>query len=433
MKFQPEMSNGSGLFYGDNLYIMQGLINIGYKEKFDMIYFDGPFNSGWVFSVLNKELNEHIVDPWDEANTIRDFYNPQIYRSKYRERIEAAKDLLNAKGILVFHTSQKEGHYLKVILDEVFGSSSFLGEVIWKFSDVPLYESSQFGLNHESLFFYAKTDDYYKLDGASFSSVWDDAGKYEYLGNENTFYATQKPEKLMERILQMTTEEGALIGDFYCGSGTLPLIAEKMKRRWIASDKSRIAIKTTINRMDVLGVDVTVHQIVEDFNKAYLQGNVYTKTTEIPFSLNELQGLIKEVINTPLTINAYEYIPEVDLLENENITFQFIMPSVSANSIEKEDKIAIPRPVPVLTEDGFKLIVIKPLSWILYHIVHGQIEEDNYMFDFESLPKRVNDVYIKINENWIDYIKEHKDHYLLFDVFGYCYKIPLTERGTYEK
>ncbi len=165
MKFQPEVSKENGLFYGDNLYIMQGLMNVGYKEKFDMIYFDGPFNSGWIFSVFKKELNEHIIDPWNEAATIRNFYNSDIYRSNYRERIKVAKELLNEKGILVFHTSQKEGHYLKVVLDEVFGSNHFLGEVIWKFADVPSYKTSQFGLNHESLFFYAKTDNYFKKGG----------------------------------------------------------------------------------------------------------------------------------------------------------------------------------------------------------------------------------------------------------------------------
>jgi adenine specific DNA methylase Mod len=338
MKFQPKLSANSGLFYGDNLYIMQELVNVGFADKFDMIYFDGPFNSGSFFQKFNKDIEEEIVDPWNEATTVRDFFYPDIYRSNYGKRMEVAKKLLNENGILVFHTSQKEGHYLKVILDSVFGPSNFLGEVIWKFSDVPLYKKSQFGLNHETLFFYSKTNNYFKAEQFSFSSIWDDIGKYDNLGDENTFYATQKPEKLIERILNMTTEENALVGDFFCGSGTLPFVAEKMNRKWIASDNSRIAIQTTLSRMAEIDVEVTLHQLVEDFTLSYLHGNEYTKNTDIPFSLNELQGLKSALNNRPVTINAYGYTSEIDLINNDNFKFQFVMPSLDCNGITKKER-----------------------------------------------------------------------------------------------
>lgn len=424
MKFQPDISEEDGLFYGNNLFVMKALINKGYKEKFDMIYFDGPFNSGWIFSIYNKELNEQIIDPWNEANTIKHFYNPDLYRSNYRERIEVARELLSEKGILVFQTSQKEGHYLKIILDDVFGSENFLGEVIWKFADTPLYRKSQFGLNHECLFFYAKTDNYLKKNNLFYSSVWEDVGKYENLGKEDTFYATQKPERLMERILQLTKDEGSLIGDFYCGSGTMPFIAEKMKRRWIASDNSRLAIETTVSRMAAVGVNVTVHQLVENFNETYLHGNEYTKKTEIPFSLYELQGLKKEVHNTPINIKAYEYTSEIDLAKDKNFTFQLMMPSIIHDSTGDFVETTIQRPIPLLMKDGYQLSVANSMNWIMYHIAHGQIEKDGYRFDFESLKQRVNNVHLKINTCWLKDIKEHSDHHLLIDVFGYSYKVP---------
>ncbi|MED4403321.1 DNA methyltransferase [Metabacillus fastidiosus] len=433
MKFQPEVFTENGLFYGDNLYIMQGLMKIGYKGKFDMIYFDGPFNSGWIFSIFNKELNENIIDPWNEIATIKNFYDSDAYRSNYRRRIEAAKELLNEKGILVFQTSQKEGHYMKVILDEIFGSRHFLGEVIWKFADGPLYEKSQFGLNHETLFFYAKSDNYLKKTGVSYSSVWDDIGKYGYLGEEDTFYATQKPEKLMERILQMTTDENALVGDFYCGSGTMPLIAEKMKRRWIASDHSRVAIQTAASRMEAAGTDVTMYQLVEDFNLSYLQGNEYKKKTQIPFSLNELQGIKEKFPNKSITIQAYEYTPEIDLIQDQKYTFQLIMPSVAPSGSKDVVKRMIPRPVPILTEDGYQLLIANPLDWILHHIVHGEITEAHYIMDIESLQRRVNDVYLRIKDNWIDSIKEYEGYDLLKDVFGHFYKVPKGRELSYGK
>lgn len=431
--FEPNEIKENSLFYGDNLYIMQGLINIGYKEKFDMIYFDGPFNSGWVFSVFNKRLDERIIDPWNEAATIKNFYHSDIYRSNYRERIAAARELLNEKGILVFHTSQKEGHYLKVILDEIFGPNRFLGEVVWKFADNAVYKKSQFGLNHESLFFYAKTDHYFKKKDVSYSSVWDDVGQYEHLGEEDTFYATQKPEKLMERILEMTTSEGDLVGDFYCGSGSLSFTAEKMNRRWLASDNSRLAIQTTASRIGTLGVDVTVHQLVEEFNRTYLQGSEYTKKTKIPFSLNELQGLKNELGNTPVTVQAYEYTPEIDLLENQHITFQLIMPSITSEGIDAAAPAIVPRPVPLVTESGCELIIDNPLNWILYHIDHGEIEENQYVFDFAALQQRAHNVDLKVAGNWIDRMKEYSDYYLLTDIFGYIYKVTKQKEVQYER
>ncbi len=416
MKFLPKVSADGALFYGDNLPVMQQLLNIGYKEQFDMIYFDGPFNSGWVFSIYNEELEEEIVDPWNEAKTLEHFYHPDLYRENYRKRIIAAKELLKDQGILVFHTSQKEGHYLKVILDEVFGSSHFLGEMIWKFSDGPAYQKGQFGLNHETLFFYAKTKDFFKRPGISFSSVWDDLGTYEQMGAENTYYATQKPEKLMERILHMTTEEQALVGDFYCGSGTLPYVAEKMNRRWMASDHSRISIQTTLKRLAALGKETTVHHLMEDFNPDYLQGQEYTKHSDIPFSLDELEGLKQEMKGLPVTINAYEYAPDIDLIEDEKLRYQIIMPSGTSQRI-------IHRPVLVRGKNGQQLYVNSPKEWIQFHLKHGTMEEQHYVIDEESVQERVQRLFAKINGNWIQSQTEYEDHDLLTDIFGYSYRV----------
>lgn len=419
MKFQPEFLAENGLFYGDNLYIIQALKESGYKEKFSMIYFDGPFNSGWVFSAFNKELNEYIIDPWSEAATIHNFYHSDDYLSNYRQRIEAARELLNEKGIFVFHTSQKEGHYLKVILDEVFGREHFLGEVIWKFADAPVYKQSQFGLNHETIFFYAKTDNHFKKQDGCYSSVWDDVASYEQLGQEDTFYATQKPEKLMERIVQMTTDEQALIGDFYCGSGTLPFVAETMNRRWIASDHSRLAVQTTVSRLETLGVEVNVHQLVEDFQENYLRGNEYRKKSTIPFSLAELQGLKRVCGDVPVTVSAYEYTPEIDLADSHNVAFQLIMPGFT----EVANETVVSRPVPSITEEGCRLDVPEPLHWIRYHILHGQLDKDGYQFNPELLQQRVKDLYRKLNNDWLTAVKEFDDYYLCIDIFGYFYKL----------
>jgi len=415
MNFMPHVIGECGLFYGENLLIMQKLLNRGFRNRFDMIYFDGPFNSGWVFSIYNERLDEHIVDPWSEAKTIEQFYDPALYRENYRQRIIAAKELLNDKGILVLHTSQKEGHYLKVILDEVFGSCHFLGETIWKFSDGPAYSKEQFGLNHETLLFYAKTKDFFKHPELTFSSVWDDLGTYEQIGKENTFYATQKPEKLMERILQMTTEENALIGDFFCGSGTMPYVAEKMNRKWVASDHSRISIQTTRKRLAALGKEVSVHHLIEEFNPSYLHGHHYEKKSEIPFSLVELKGLKKVLKDEPVIISAYEYTPDIDLVNDPSLRFQIIMP-------DGEKPITIPRPMPIKVNEDFRLDVKNPMQWIQLHLKHGVMDNDLYVIDEESMKERVRKVSGEINQNWIQTKTNYEDKTLIIeDVFGYLY------------
>ncbi|WP_167577838.1 DNA methyltransferase [Ammoniphilus sp. YIM 78166] len=392
---------------------MQELKKQGYEGQFSMIYFDGPFNSGWVFSSYSEELKEEIVDPWNEWKTIRNFFNPGDYRNDYRKRIEVAKHLLADEGILVFHTSQKEGHYLKVILDEVFGERQFLGEVVWKFANGPVYQKAQFGLNHETLFFYAKSEAFTKKAEKCYSSVWDDIGTYDDMQAENTYYATQKPEKLIERILDMTTEAGALVGDFYCGSGTLPLVAQKMNRRWIASDNSRIAIQTAVKRLSTLGIEASVHQIIEDFNLEYLQEKEYTKRSEIPFSLYELKGLKRELGDVPIKINAFDYTDDIDLIGDHSVVYQFIMPGRSCKSSR------VPRPVPA----GDGLRVSAPFEWIYFHLKHGKIEEYNYHVDQGEMEDRVKRSLLRLNGNWIKEKKRYDHYERWIDIFGHSYVV----------
>jgi hypothetical protein len=78
--------------------------------------------------------------------------------------------------------------------------------MIWKIIDKPYAYRSKYGLSHESIFFYGKTENYMKQDHLLYPSIWDDVGFYEALGDEDTFYPSQKPQKLMRRILEMTTQ-----------------------------------------------------------------------------------------------------------------------------------------------------------------------------------------------------------------------------------
>jgi DNA modification methylase len=431
MFIYPELDNiNRSLVLGNNLHIMEQLIEKGYSGKFDMIYFDGPFNSGLIFSMLNDRGIE-FVHPWDETSSVRNHFHPNLYLEDYKERIKLAKELLSDTGIFVLQTNQIMSHYVKILLDEVFIKENFLREVIWKHSETPWSQDiDQFGYQHESLFFYSKTDNYYKIKDMTYPSVWDDIGGYD-LGEENTNFPSQKPQKLLERIVEATTKEGDLVGDFYSGSGTLPYVAEKTNRRWFACDNHPNSMQIIKERFFSMNIKLTFHSIVEDFNPNYLDSSIYTKKIQIPFSLHELQTMKKVVGDEAITINAYSYFADVDLMEHDQFQFNLIMPASMENGVLEKSEQTISRPVPIQTKDGYSLKVENPVEWIFYHVVHVERdkfsmievnkETNTYLVDKESLVNQVEEMKESINDNWIQTVEQEDNFVKFVDIFGYSY------------
>lgn len=427
------------LVLGDNQHIMQQLLEKGYRGKFDMIYLDGPFNSGLIFSMVNEQSIE-FVHPWDEVKSIRDYFQPNLYLEDYKKRIKLAKELLSNSGILVLQTNQFMGHYSKIKLDEVFGSENCLMEVIWKHSQIPwTYGIDQFGYQHETLFFYRKTSEYYKRTDIVFPSVWDDVGGYD-LGEENTYFPSQKPEALLRRVLEATTQEKDLIGDFYCGSGTMPYVAERMNRRWFACDNHAYSIRTIQKRFSQIDIDLKVHSVVEEFNPDYLNGSSYTKKTEIPFSRIEQQTMNEFVQGKIDEINAYSYLSDVDLQAGNQFSYNLLMPSITENPTIEGSKIKLKRPIPIMTKEGYSLLVEDPLEWILHHLVHAERnkfniihvnkETNSYLIDRESLVSQAKEIEKQINNNWIQKVESLEGVVSIIDIFGYRYVINLTKTDS---
>ncbi|WP_171686752.1 hypothetical protein [Paenibacillus planticolens] len=99
---------------------MKKLIHSGYAGSFDMIYLDGPFNSGRIFTMQVQGTDVELANPWQELKSIHFYEKPELYLADYKARIELARKLLSDRGVLVLQISQKEGHYLKVLLDTFF-------------------------------------------------------------------------------------------------------------------------------------------------------------------------------------------------------------------------------------------------------------------------------------------------------------------------
>lgn len=300
------------LIWGDNNLVMSALLE-EFAGKINLIYIDPPFATGADFSYRITVGGEEVAKEPSiiEEIAYRDTWGKGIssYLQMMYERLHLMRDLLAEDGSIYVHCDWHIGHYLKLILDEIFGKENFRNEVIWHYEKW-VSKSKLFQKNHDTLLFYTKGYEYvfneiktvtknleekYKkgyLLGGGYGSqglvVYDKenlkvkemiaSGKYKVvfasqegkplsdvwdipfinpMANERVNYNTQKPEPLLERIIRISSNENAIIADFFCGSGTALAVAEKITdgdgklapRRWIGCDLSRFAIQTTRKRL----------------------------------------------------------------------------------------------------------------------------------------------------------------------------------------
>ena len=274
------------LVFGDNLQILKTfyknedpLVKNKIKGKVKLIYIDPPFATESDFK--NK----------DGAKAYSDKAKGSEFVEFLRKRLIVAKELLADDGSIYIHLDWKKTHYIKILMDEVFGENRFKREIIWQLSGVAGYKSlvNSFVRGHDTILYYSKTDDvvfnkqylpyneaqlkrFTKVDengrkykpitqtrrmyldeakGVPISDVWTDIASFQTIVNspEITNYPTQKPEKLLERIVRASTNKGDIVLDFFCGSGSTLAVAEKLGRRWIGCDIGKLAIYTTQKRL----------------------------------------------------------------------------------------------------------------------------------------------------------------------------------------
>ena len=272
----PELEPNK-LFFGDNLHIMRMLP----AKSIDLIYIDPPFFSGKNYNILYGDKNElrSFTDIWEGGMP--------GYLVWFNARLYEMKRLLKDTGSIYVHLDWHAVHYVKVEMDKIFGYDNFIREVIWYFDNVSGFKSiaKNWIRDHESLLWYSKNKKhtFNKVYGSypegyenKFSNVDDDGrrfmkrgGRKQYLDElkgkplgdvwripfinqmslERIGYPTQKPEALLERIIQANSNPGDTIADFFCGGGTTSIVAQSLGRKWITSDISRIAVALTADRL----------------------------------------------------------------------------------------------------------------------------------------------------------------------------------------
>ena len=248
-------------------------------ESVDLIYADPPFNTGKNWGEFDDKWG---VDFDSQYYFIADYHSAQMasYISFMAERIVEMRRILKATGSLYLHCYPKSSHYLKLILDRQFGQKRFRNEVIWCYSPAGIAPKREFPRKHDVLFYYSKGDNpqykqlYTKMTESSRSryayvdemgrrynqmngrrmyldeskgrqvpDYWVDIpGGTQISHNEYLGYPTQKPMKLLKRIIQASSKEGDLVYDPFCGSGTTLVAADILNRKWIGSDINKNAV-----------------------------------------------------------------------------------------------------------------------------------------------------------------------------------------------
>ena len=310
------------LIWGDNKLVMSSLIKQGWAGKINLIYIDPPFFTGADFTIRTRLGDERIEKEPSiiEERAYKDTWSGGIasYLKYMYERLVLMRELLAENCSIYVHLDWHVGHYVKVMMDEIFGYENFRNEIYVKRirKNVQEYDMvKRLNVANDVVLFYSKTKSHrilqpreekkreerwhafdapdlrtgmdYELFGKKppigrhwmwskekaeeaikegklranprtgrpeylvgstksvITTMWDDISAYSFTYDFNT----EKSEALLERILQMSSNPGDIVADFFCGSGTTLAVAEKLGRRWIGSDLSKFAIQITRKRL----------------------------------------------------------------------------------------------------------------------------------------------------------------------------------------
>ncbi|ALK91339.1 site-specific DNA-methyltransferase [Limnohabitans sp. 103DPR2] len=386
------------LIYGDNLLAMSALLtgndfNESIRGKLDLIYIDPPFDSKTDYRTRVKlpdceiEQKPTVIEQYAYGDTWSE--GTSSYLEMLIPRLFLMKEMLSNKGILAVHIGPSVSHYVKIILDEIFGKDRMLNEVIWQRRlGQSNADRKKMGVVVDSIFIYSMSEDYtfnpqysfengeayvkerytkvnkdgrrYKTDnlgnpaprpnlryeykgckpppngwavsletmmrmdaedrlefpakpggrlmrrqyldewkGKPIQSLWDDLPPINSQAVERIGFDTQKPERLIERIMNFFTVEGDYVADFFGGSGTTAAVAERMKRRWLITDLGKPACMVMRKRLIDMNAQPFIYQAIGDY-----QVETVKSTLGKRFGMGELAKIVLDLYGAiPLPVD----------------------------------------------------------------------------------------------------------------------------------
>ena len=293
------------LVYGDNLLAMAALLagdeqTPSLRGKVDLIYIDPPFDSkaDYRTKVILPDVElEQRPTVFEQFAYSDMWYNGTAsYLEMITPRLILMRELLSDTGSIYVHLDWHVGHYVKIVMDEIFGKENLINEIIWCYSG-PTPIKTAFARKHDVIFSFSKSQNYYFIGdyikhksgvhntgqvfgatdgnaekvkeleerGKLLEDWWVDIYTADRIRSEQVGYATQKPSKLLERIIKASCPENGLIADFNGGSGTTAAVAERLGRRWITSDIGKPACMIMRKRLIDQNAKPFLYQAIGDY------------------------------------------------------------------------------------------------------------------------------------------------------------------------
>ena len=327
------------LIYGDNMLAMQALLAgdpangiESMRGKIDLIYIDPPYDSKADYRTkvilpgTNVESRPTVMEQFAYADT----WSGELHIGGQREPIQGTlaylcymyprlvlmRELLSERGSIYVHVDYHVNSYLRVIMDDIFGKMFFKNEIIWGYSGGGVAKD-RFAQKHDTIYVYRKSDNSVfnvqytpyseksqalvrarggtSIDGnvrdlsrgKHMEDWWSDIQSLQTFDIERMNYATQKPEKLLERIIKASSNEGSIVADFFGGSGTTAVVAEKLGRRWITSDIGKPATMIMRKRLIDNNVQPFLYQSIGDYQREQL-----TSTMGSRYRIGDLNEIV---------------------------------------------------------------------------------------------------------------------------------------------
>lgn len=273
----------------------------------DLVYIDPPFASGADYakkiyirrnplvqkaiSEAEQQLDNSEMQAFEEK-MYGDIWDKEKYLNWMYENLMAIKSVMSGTASIYVHLDYHIGHYVKILLDEIFGEENFRNEIVWHYYNKMQGNVNRFASNHDTIYYYSKSDDYtynpikekrgetvkqikriWDKETQKLVNAKDEEGKVIYIETdeksiddvwrmsmlqpadkeEPVGYATQKPEALLQRVIEASSNEGMLVVDFFGGSGVTATVAHKLGRRFIHNDVNINSIQTARDRLVAAG------------------------------------------------------------------------------------------------------------------------------------------------------------------------------------
>lgn len=330
------------LIYGDNLLAMQALLtgdkssNLeALRGKVDLIYIDPPFDSKADYRTKITLPDSEITQ---KPTTFEQFGYSDLWQKgtvSYLEymypRLLLMRELLSDKGSIYVHIDWHVGHYIKILLDDIFGKENFVNEIVWSYRSGGASKKTSLPRKHDNIFFYCKNPNNFSinfkterqyLEKPFMGSKQDSSGRYyvdtllrdvfegapyiindtkieQYnmrpvlnLSSERIGYATQKPEGFIKALIEIATNEGDLVCDFFGGSGTTAAVAERLGRRWITTDIGKPSNLVMRKRFIDMNAKPFLYQAIGDYNKEAFALNKINRVGDLCEVVLKLYGAL---------------------------------------------------------------------------------------------------------------------------------------------